>query len=167
MENRFGLIPKKKLFYAIGLLFLLLTYAIVVLFLPSYIFSSFFITEDMIPSPLVWLVSVILVELFVVFAIWFVLVDPIKNIDVIVMATASAVAANLLMLIGFLMRTLPRMVVLQFVLVVGFALYATYFYLVKLPRRTQETLEPQLTAILQMINFQDQVSNQQSQIPIH
>jgi hypothetical protein len=158
---------KKRLFYATGLMLLLLPYAIVVLLLPSYLVRSFFITEDMIPSPLVWLASVVLIEFFVVCAITYVVVDPIRNIDVIVMGVASAIAANLLMLIGFLMRTLPRMVELQVVLLVGFALYALYFHLVKLPRRTQQTIDEQLAPALHVIHMTEQFSDYQPRVPVH
>lgn len=167
MEGFYELTLKKKAFYAAGLMLLLLPYAVVVLFLPSLLLKSFFITEEMIPSPLVWLASVILVEVFIVFAIWLVIVNPIKNIDVIVMAVASAIAANLLMLIGFLMRTLPRMVGLQFVLLVGLAFYAAYFYLVKLPRRTQEVVDSQVSPTLQVIHLMEELPDYHSQLPVH
>lgn len=167
MKGYYELPLKKKLFYASGLMLLLLPYAIVVLLLPGYLLSSFFITEDMIPSPLVWLASVILIELFIVCAIWYVVVNPIKYIDVVVMAVASAIAANLLMLIGFLMRTLPRMVGLQVVLLAGFTLYALYFHLVKLPQRTQQVIDAQLSPTLQVIHLTEQFSDYQPHIPVH
>jgi hypothetical protein len=144
-----GLTLKKKLFYASGLILVLLPYAIVVLYLPSLLLKSFSITVNMMPSPVVWVASVALIELFVILAILLVLIDPIRNIDVIVMSVASAVAANLLMLIGFLMKALPKTVELQLLLLVGLTLYCVHFYLVKLPRRSQEiVVDPQLSPTL-------------------